>query len=167
MKVNIYFLLLLVISSCTTAKQRSTDVSKKTLTQREMDLSSAIEYIKFDNKDCAGNCTFRVSGLFEYFDNCLMVWDSSYFKSLGLDLNHSSTYNQKNFHIDDFGVIFFTNHRDSLDYYFSPLIYDERNNSLQGQVRNKENIRISYGINILRNKFYISYFEPYPDNCWW
>ena len=159
--------MVLVVSGCTTVKQVSTDISKNSLTQQEMDIASALEYIQYDNKDCTGNCTFHVSGIFEYFDDCLMVWDSKFYKSLGLDLKQKNSYYPMNFHIKKFGTIYFTKHTDSLDYYFSPVLFNKNKKSLHGQVRNRENLRFSYGINLLRGDMYISYIDGYPDNCWW
>ncbi len=166
MKTSMYLLLIVLISSCSIFKEVPKVEASEHLTQREMDLLAAIEYIKYDNKECKGDCKIRVCGVFEYFDNCFMVWDSTYFTSLGLDLNIKNSYNPENFYIPDFGTIFFTSPKDSLDYYFSPLIYDKSRNSMLGQVKNKENIRFTYSINVLQDKMYLSSPDVYPANCW-
>lgn len=153
---------------CNVAKQTSKEMDAKPLRQSEMDFIGALEYIQHDNKDCVGDCTFHVSGVFEYFDNCLMVWDSSYFKSLQLDQNMKKSYYPRNFEIKKFGTIYFTKPVDSLDYYFSPTLYDEVRGSLFGQVRKKNGENYSYNINILRDKLYFSSEYLYPsDNCYW
>lgn len=134
--------------------------------ERELNILSSMEYIKYKQQGCEGSCKIRVSGVYEYFDNCLIQWDSIYFKSIGLDLNKKIQAFPRNYYLENFGTVFFLHPDESLDYYFSPLVFDKNKKSVIGQVRLKDGQKYSFGLNILGNDLFFSYEEPYrSDTC--
>ncbi|MDF1699462.1 MAG: hypothetical protein P1U56_26655 [Saprospiraceae bacterium] len=169
MKTIFYFLVVVLFYGCTVLKQTPIEKeNNKLLTQREMDLAGALEFIKLYNKDCNGDCSFRVSNKFKYIDNCLMKWDSTYFKSLGLNQNIVCSYPEQVFRLENFGNIFFTSDIESVDYFFSPFLHNSKRNLLEGQVLITGKTKVSFSIVILRNELYMSSDYHYPlDSCYW
>jgi len=162
MKNIILTCLIFGLAGCTINKQYIyTQSPLSQLSKEELSLLVAIEFIQYDNKDCTVDCNKKVSCTFEYFG-------SKYYYSIGLDYNEKKVLPPNVYYIKRFGKIVFERKTDELDYYFSPVLVDEKSRIITLQVKTGNNKKYIITFNILNNELYVASAFNYPiDNCEW
>ncbi len=160
------FGLLILFSGCSVKSElRDLDINYKPISERDLHTLFAIKYIEYLNRENIGVVNVKISCLYEYFDNCLEVWDSSFYYKNGLDYSKCINLGLQILNVPGLGKISFINSKRIADYKFSPFIVDLTKSTYHGQVLHKDGTTFSFGIKHLVNEFYITYVSKYEKGC--
>jgi hypothetical protein len=171
-KYLIIIIIPLTLFSCGVSKknnQVSFDEHTLIMSERDINISAIIEYVKNEYKECRDTCHIEISGKLSFIDTCYKVFYKREFKKSQWSKDKQIIFGPTNLNLDEFGEIIFTNpyaKMDTLfDYKFSPFIYSQKKQKIYGQVLKANGSKYTLVYNVIANKIYYSFELPYGENC--
>ncbi len=162
----IYFLILVFFfSSCLTNRSVFQDIP---LNEKELNLLCIFAYFENQSEACVNNCHYKVSRELEYFDDCVVSKYSERFENVGsvIDSSKQIIIKPTSFSIPEVGEVSFRRDSPDLwDYKFSPILFNQEENNIFGQVVNSKGEKSWIMFNLVGDKVFFAGSLRYNYHC--
>lgn len=164
----------LIIYACGSISKKSSqtpiDDYNLNMSERDMNISAIIEYMKYEYKDCKDTCDVIVNGEIEKIDTCYLEFYHREIEKLKFNHNKKIVIGPNKILIENFGSLTFSNpftknNEHFYNFTFSPFIYYKEKQRIYGQVKKADGTKSILTFNVVANKIYFSFEFPYGFNC--